>query len=499
MLRKSDGVLYGQKLANPALMRIGPNIVRSHDFRASPSLDVAHMPKQKPSAQILVADGVGGMRQVVDLRFEAGAWPIEIVVPAKDAETWMAHLNAETEERGWNSSSFSQLDATENSGTLSVHTANGPSPGSLEIVWERPRGKELRLRVRPSGEPVLPLDVAHAFIDAVSARVRTGKTLRAHRQALLTYDGLPWRGELWLDADHRLGPPSKHPDTLFGPQIVIVDAMIEGIGQQGVTANFQRRLHELRVFLGFVLGLNITISKFESGWVCDINSQGSIMDCSLRQIGYIEIASTQGFPAAGSARPIERRAVTRPGLGPYGITSDMHEEWIPDDIEQLWDSFVRLPSPKREHLLRAGNAYLIAKSMWPDQRTAYVAFLVVTCEALKPTGKRYDRLNAYDVIASLVSASEAQRLHELSIHPQKVRSEHVHRGELAAGELLPMLMHNHFMDPSFDEMLRVLATISRMCLIEWLRRGGNYSVVRIPRYRSATPTKAGVVRRVAKK
>ena len=58
---------------------------------------------------------------------------------------------------------------------------------------------------------------------------------------------------------------------------------------------------------------------------------------------------------------------------------------------------------------------------------------------------------------------------------------------------------NHFMDPSFDEMLRVLATISRMCLIEWLRRGGNYSVVRIPRYRSATPTKAGVVRRVAKK
>ena len=118
----------------------------------------------------------------------------------------------------------------------------------------------------------------------------------------------------------------------------------------------------------------------------------------------------------------------------------MHEEWIPDDIEQLWESFVRLPSPKREHLLRAGNAYLIAKSMWPDQRTAYVAFLVVACEALKPTGKRYDRLNAYDVIASLVSASEAQRLHELSIHPQKVRSEHVHRGELAAGELLPMLM-----------------------------------------------------------
>jgi hypothetical protein len=179
----------------------------------------------------------------------------------------------------------------------------------------------------------------------------------------------------------------------------------------------------------------------------------------------------------------------------------MHEEWVPADIEQLWDFFVRLSISKREHLLKAGNAYLIAKSMWPDQRTSYAAFLVVACEALKPTGKRYDRVNAYDVIASLVSASEAQRLRALSIHPQKVRSEHVHRGELAAGELLPMLMHNHFMDPSFDEMLRVLSTISRTCLIEWLRCGGNYSVVRAPRprHRTATPTKAGVVRRRAKK
>lgn len=97
------------------------------------------MPKQKPSAQIHVADGAGGMRQVADLRFEGGEWPIKLVVPAKDAETWMAHLNAETEARGWNSSSFSQLDAAENSGTLSVHAANGPSPATRNIVWERPR------------------------------------------------------------------------------------------------------------------------------------------------------------------------------------------------------------------------------------------------------------------------------------------------------------------------------------------------------------------------
>jgi hypothetical protein len=140
---------------------------------------------------------------------------------------------------------------------------------------------------------------------------------------------------------------------------------------------------------------------------------------------------------------------------------------------------MRLPDAKREHLLRAGNAYLIARSMWPDQRTAYAAFLVVACEALKPTGKRYNSLEIYDVIASLLSPNEAKRLRELSVlHPLRVRHGHLHRGELAAGELLPMLVHDHFKDPSFDEMLTELSVISRMCLIEWLRCGGSFRVVR---------------------
>src|SRR2546428_1223900 len=183
------------------------------------------MAKHKSNAQIHVADGAGGMRQVTDVRFEAGEWPITLVVPAKDAEVWMAHLNAEAEERGWGVSSFSQLDATENSGTLSVHTATGPSPPTLDIAWDRLRGKELRLRARPSGEPVLSLDVARDFVNAVGTRARAGKTLRAHRRALLSYDGLPWRGALWLHADHRRGPPSRRSGTLVGPQVVIVDSV----------------------------------------------------------------------------------------------------------------------------------------------------------------------------------------------------------------------------------------------------------------------------------
>lgn len=448
-------------------------------IRALQALAVGSMAKQKSGAQIQVADGAGGMRQVTDLRFEAGEWPIGFVVSAKNAETWMAHLGAEAEERGWSSSSFSQLDATENSGTLSVHTADGPSPGTLDIVWERSRGKELRLRARPSGDPALSLDVAQDFINAIDARLRTGKVLRAHRQSMLTYDGLPWRGELWLDDNLRLGPPSKCPDTLLGPQILIVNSMMEGIGQQGVTVNFQRRLHELRVFLGFVLGLKLDMSKCERGWVCDADSEGRITDCKIRNIGYVELAPLTGFPKRGCTRPVERCNVTRPGLGPYGITSDMHERWVPADIEQLWRRFMTLPPAKRNQLLRAGNAFLIAKLMLPDQRTAYTTFLVVACEALKPTDRRYDRMNVYDVVASLVSANAAQRLRELSLHPQKIRSEHVHRGKLSAGELLPMLMHDHFMDPSFDEMLTTLSWVCRICLIEWLRCDGKYKVIRL--------------------
>jgi len=311
--------------------------------------------------------------------------------------------------------------------------------------------------------------------------VRTGKVLRAHRQALLTYDGLPWRGELWLDENLRLGPPSKHPDTLLGPQILIVDAMMEGIGQQGVTANFQKRLHELRVFLGFVLGSKLEMSKFERGWVYDVDAEGRFIDCKLRNIGYVELSPQAGFPKPGCIPPVARRDVARPGLGPYGITFDMHEEWVPGDIEQLWRSFMALPPAKRDHLLRAGNAYLTAQLMWPDQRTAYAVFLVVACEALKPTGKTGDRMNVYDVVASLVSPNEAQGLRQLTFHPQQVRSKHLHRGELVAGELLAMLFDDHFRDPSFDEMLRILSRISRVCLVEWLRLGGKYKVVRLPR------------------
>lgn len=435
------------------------------------------MPAQKPSATIHISDGAGSMRQIVDMRFETGEWPIQLKIRAKDAEAWMAHLTAEVEERGWNSGGISQLGSDENRGSLTVSVSNASPSSTLDIIWERRRDKRLQLQVRPSGSPILSLDILTSFIEAINTRLQARTTLRQHTRGFLVYDGLPWLGELWLDSNLRLGPPEKHPPSLIGPQAIVVDLMAEGIGRNGVTANFHSRLHELCVFLSFTLGLNVSVTKHEYCWVSYLNTESGITECKLMYGGYTETSAITAFPIAGSVRNIERREALRPGLGPYGIHLDMHEQWVPTDIQTLWTAFADLNRSMRTHLLRAGSAYMNAQLMPKDHRTARAAFLVVTCEALKPAGKRYDRMNIYDVVASLISREEAEGLRALDFGPQRVRSRHLHRGELSAGELSPMLLNDYFADPSFSQMYQVLYKVTRVCLIEWLRAGGKYKVV----------------------
>ena len=441
------------------------------------SREQVNIAKHRLSSQILVTDGADGMRPIVDLRFDVGEWPIKHVVVAKNADTWMAHLDAEVEERNWNSSAFSQLDVTENSGTLILYTEQGPKSAALDITWEKQRNKELHVRARPGGDPVLSLEIARDFFSCIDERAKANTTISEYRQGFLTYDGLAWRGELWLDAHHRLGPPSKYPDTLHGPQIIVLDTIVSGIGPNGVNSNFLSRLNEIRVFLGFVLGLNVKFPRYGYEWQPEIDSQGNVIDCKLQRIGYFEPIATHTLPKAGSVGPLRSTAVERPGLGPYLTDSNINEQCIPCDIEQLWETFVRLPNLKRDQLIRAGNAFLIACSMSPDQRSAYAAFLVVACESLKPSGKKFDGLNIYDVVENLLNKEEADRLRELAVRPHKVRNGLLHRAELAAGELVPMVIHDHFRDPSFDEMINSLSMITRMCLIEWLRCEGKYNVV----------------------
>ena len=86
--------------------------------------------KSKSKAMIMVADGTGGMTQVKDRRFEAGDWPIRFTVPKEQADTWLRHLSAECQKTKWNCSSIVQLDAKENSGSVTV---NAGAAGQLML------------------------------------------------------------------------------------------------------------------------------------------------------------------------------------------------------------------------------------------------------------------------------------------------------------------------------------------------------------------------------
>ena len=440
------------------------------------------MSKRPISAKILIADGQGQMNELPDHRFDADDWPISVIISPQSAATWIAHLAAECESRDWNFSGLSQLEPEQNNGSMTIYAPVLGTASAIEVAWEKDRDKQLLVRARPGP---LSVDSASEFFTAIDSRLKNGTTQREPCRAWLTYDALPWRGELWLDDNLRLGPPSQFPDTIFGPQIVVVDAMVEGIGWQGIRAKFQRTLFDIRVFLSVVLGCHFAEMKLTNGWAYEIDARGQFIGCRLARLGYVELKAASGFPAAGSAPPIDRRSIARPGVGEHGvtlgITSDMTERWVPDDIEKLWGLYCDLPDDKRDQFIKAGNAHLIAQNMWPDQRTACASFLVVACEALKPKGKNYDEMNVYDVVESLAGAGKGAALRIEPNHPQKVRSKHFHRAGLFGGELSELLINDPFQDPSFGNMLDLLEMYTRTCLIEWLRKKGEYAVACLPR------------------
>lgn len=437
------------------------------------------MARRKMRATVRVANSAGGMVPVADLRFDTAEWPIRFDVPADRADHWIAHLNAECAERGWPSHGLGQLEADANSGSMVVSTGIAGQSPALEIIWERPRGGPIRVGARPAGVPALSPDVARGFLDAVQDRSRAGTTIRRHRRAHLYYEGLPWHGELWFGENLRLGPPSRHDSSsLLAPQVIIVDAEVEGIGWQGVNSAFDLILRELSIFLGAVVGIAVKVEESGRAWTYELDEAGRVISCDVRSLGYWETAPRSGMPPRGEAPPIPLRPVQWPGVERLGIGPEDLEQAVPQDVVDLWQKIRDLPTERRDHFLRAGNAYQIARSMWPNCRTAYAAFMVVACESLKPTGRRYDAFNIYEVVEGLLGESEAQQLRQLRLAPQRVRSRHLHRGELAAGELVPFLLQHQFGDPSFDETASALARTSRACLVEWLRRGGRYKLKR---------------------
>src|SRR6266567_3529934 len=114
------------------------------------------MAKSKSKATIMVADGSGGMAQIEDRRFEVGEWPIRFEVPKKEADTWLQYLSAECRRRRWHYASIGQLEAKENSGSITVNTGDGQP--QLAVVWERKPGGPLKVRARSTGSPDFPVE-----------------------------------------------------------------------------------------------------------------------------------------------------------------------------------------------------------------------------------------------------------------------------------------------------------------------------------------------------
>jgi hypothetical protein len=341
------------------------------------------------------------------------------------------------------------------------------------MAWQKGRRGRLKVQLRPGGDPVAPLSTVLQFAQSVDARLRTGQQETEHRRGVLTYrSGLAWKGELWLSDTLRLGPPSRFADAIIGPQALIVDALVSGIGRDGIRGKFTRILQELCLVLSPITGIYLEGPRNRSDWVPEIDTNHLITGCRIQLIGYTEIRLPPGMPVRGAAAPIARETVRRPGLERLGLSMEDVAERAPADLEELWRYFNDLSAARKQQYLNACNAYHIASRLWPDQRTAHAVFLVVACEALKPPGRRYDRANIYDVVSSLVDAATADLLEGLRVKPQKTRSEHVHRGVLAADEFGSLLLGDAFGDPSFDEMLNALSRVTRICLIEWLRRKG---------------------------
>ncbi len=415
------------------------------------------MAKAKSKAVIMGADGAGGMVQVQDRRFEGGDWPIRFEVPNEQADTWLQYFSAECKRRGWGCMSFGQHEAKENSGSITVNTGAAGGQPQLAVVWERKRGGPIGVRARSAGTPEFPLDQANELFRQVNERCATRATERFLHGGHLCYDGLPWRGELWLDDTLRLAPPSQQDETfLIGPRIILVNALINGIDFSHASSAFAVALRELSVFLSVVMGTEVRVSPNGGrGWTWATNSSGQA-ECAIRNLGYWEKQWPKEMPTRGQIQPVPLKTVYRPDFSERGIDISQAEVYLPEDILALWHAFTGLPPDRRRQFLQVGSMWQLALSLSHDFQTTRFALTVGACEALKPPDSQFRDHNIYQVVEALLGNAIAEQLHEEWFRPQNVRSAHLHRGEFRGSEFVQHMFMSSYQDPTFDQAQRAL-------------------------------------------
>jgi hypothetical protein len=433
--------------------------------------------KAKSKATIMVAGADGGMAQLHDRRFVAKDWPIQFDVPKEHADTWLEYLTAECTKRGWSSGSIGQLEARENSGTVTINPATSAQP-SMELVWERKRGGPLKVRARVPDGSILSRNDAQAILEQVSEKCRTGATEQYYCRGQLHYHGLPWRGEIWLDDRLRLGPPARQFEkALLGPCVVLIDAMVDCVGRGDLGIAFDHKLGELSAFLSVVTGVAVQLPRV--GWVWTFLTGSA--DCEARSLGYFDPAdpgatAPHSMPAKGASRAMPLRRIARPDFSLRGIDGSTNENSLPNDTAQLWGMYGALSPDRRRNFLQAAAKWQEAMTHWGEERTLSFALLVVACEALKPSGREFEKHNVYHVVEALLGKDAANRLQENWFRPQDIRSAHMHRGEFRSSEFVRSMMMSSFQDPTFDTAHRELARITQAAIIEWVRKGGNLTM-----------------------
>lgn len=432
------------------------------------------MAKDPIKTLAMVADGDAGLVQVEDLRFDHGDWPISRAVAAEDADEWFAQLQNACSEHGWSWSGIGQLDGAENSGTLHIRESEGGKPPVASLIWERPRLGPLEVKIRPG--PTLRMSDAHALLSTVSTRVSSRYRQAFDRRGYLEYDGRPWRGEIWLNNHLRLGPPAKFPSSIFGPQAIVVDSRILGIGPRHANSEFERQKSELAIFLTVVLRNNIYVPRNEQLWVWAPGPKGTT-ECQVQQRGYWEIVGSNSLPKPGLSPATPLVKTQRPDLADVSPLQEMEEVVLPDDIRALWQAFEQLDSEKRRQFIEAGRTLQLALRIWSEFSSVSLALLVVACEALQPrrrsSKKRYGRRSSFfQMVETLLGRERAQHLRTLKLNPQGLRDEHLHLGKLFGDELDPIAFTSTYRDPTFKQVHDVVTKSAAAMLLEWLRRRG---------------------------
>jgi hypothetical protein len=433
------------------------------------------MAKTKSKAVTMAADSAGEMVQVQDRRFEAGDWPIRFEVTKDQADTWLQYLWAECRKRGWSCSGSGQIEAKENSGSISI-TSGTVEPLQLAIVWERKLGASLKVRARSAGAPEFPLGLAKQLFQEVNERCRAGVQEQIYLRGQLSYDGLPWRGELWLSDMLRLGPPSRHDESvLVGPQVILIDAQVEAIDRMNAPFTFEVMLRELSVFLSILMRKEVRVPHDGRIWTWKAEPAGQI-ECEIRNVGYRERDHSSELPAKGQVPGVPMVQIQQPDFSLRGIFVGDTQQSLASDVIDLWRAFAGLAPDLRQHCLQVGSIYQSALSLGHTYETSRFAWMVAACEALKPREPQFRDHNIYHVVEALLGKPSADLLQEQWFRPQDVRNAHLHSGEFRGSEFVQVAMMSSFQDPTFDQASRVLAQITPAAIIEWLRRGGSFTM-----------------------